>query len=111
MPIDFDALVLSVGQNTFGIQIIVLPIKSQPLVASYPARGVLTQQQLSIPMEDGSVMASLIRKLSIRISEFPIVPVQGDKISIGPKMYFIDDSHSGDDGQGATVLILKETRS
>jgi hypothetical protein len=106
--INFDALVLGPAMAVFGQPITVTPLASQPGVAAYPAIGVFRAEPTSVPMDDGSIVASTIYTLGIRVSGFPIPPRPEDKISVGGGDYWIDRVHP--DGQGGAILTLKKVQ-
>lgn len=106
--IDFDALVLLPAQTTFGVAIIVTPTASQPGVAAYAARGVFEALPQIVLLEGGEELATTRRTLSIRVSEYPIPPRQGDSVMVGTENYLIDSATI--DGQGGAELSLRATR-
>ena len=114
--IDFDATVIAAGQDAFARPIVVTPLRSMPAPHTpYPARGVWSSRDVDIPLEDGGILSGQRPTLSIRVSEFVAQPPpgQGDLIAIPAYMttpdlgsFIIEDGD--DDGQGATLLTLKE---
>src|SRR5262245_48505278 len=79
--IDFDALVLAPAMGVFGKPVTVTPIRSQPTAAPYPARGVWEISNVAIVTEDGGQFSNRTIKLGIRMSEFALLPVQGDWVT------------------------------
>jgi hypothetical protein len=109
--IDFDSLVLSVAQNTFARPITITPTKSIPGAAPYVARGIWDSKAVDLVMED-SVMVSQDLTLSIRSAEFAVAPMQGDTIELDayqslPRIGICAIDRITDDGQGASLLVLK----
>lgn len=95
--------------DTFEHVVTILPLKSiGPGAPSYEARGIYRQQEVDVQTEDGAVMPSDIKTLDIRLSEFAVVPLRGDEVTFDGVTFLVDDS--GDDGQGAGKLVLKEVR-
>lgn len=45
-------------------------------------RGIYTSEDMNIVLEDGSIMSDQKTIFDIRAEEFPILPVQGDTLSI-----------------------------
>lgn len=113
--IDFDKLVLRAGQSTFARPITIEPIVSQPGAPVYslqadgisPLRGIWTEQNIDVALEEG-IMSSRVRTLDIRLIEFAIPLMQGDKVTVSgvtSPVHIIDDVD--EDGQGAAKLTLK----
>lgn len=108
MPVDFDKLVLEPSQRTFAISIFVNPVTSQPEVGIYAARAIWSKRPVDITTDNGAVLSSEERRLSIRLSEFLVPPVQNDQISYDnmETWHWVDDVD--EDGQGAAALALRE---
>lgn len=110
--IDFDALVIAVGQNTFARPILVNPLCSQPGRPAYAARGVWSARPVDVMMEDSSIMVSQEFKMNIRRAEFPVMIEQGDTIEIPaagslPRVGICAIDELKPDGQGSVDLFLK----
>jgi hypothetical protein len=125
--INFDALVLAPAMGVFAKPVTVTPIRSQPTAAPYPARGVWEIANVAIVTEDGGQFSNRTIKLGVRMSEFTVLPVQGDwittkvqhlplaytdRLSLDPNstMNFVIDDQSPD-GQGGCSLTLKRVTS
>lgn len=106
MAIDFDALVLKPCQDTFAKPMLVMPLASQPSVPVYPARRISSKRPVDIALEGGGVLSSDETRLGIRLSEFPIPPVPGDRVSLdgGLTWLEIDDLDSDDEGDAKLAL-------
>ena len=109
--IDFDALVLTPAMDVFARPVVVLPVVSQPGVLAYTARGVWASKPDTIQTEGGEAISTNVPTLSIRLSEFSIAPVQGDRITIPANLsapalgtFFVFDVNG--DGQGGADLVL-----
>ena len=119
MAIDFDSLLVGPGQDTFAKTITVTPTVSQPGVIPYAGRGVWSSDILSIVLEDGNPLTTRTLSISIRLSEYTVVPVQGDTIAlvsdttsffagiaVGTTVSFlIDDMRFK--GDGSCLIIVK----
>lgn len=110
--IDFDALVLGPAMDAFARPVTVFPIYSQPGAPSYPARGIWGRRQADMQLEDESILGTDDLTLGIRIGEFPIVPVAGDRFDIPaagslPRVGLCEMVDDGDDGQGGYAIVLK----
>lgn len=102
--IDFDALVLSVGQNTFGVPITYKPVTSAPGQSQFAARGVYTKRPVDVVTDHG-VLQTFEHKLSVRVNEYPAVPAQGDVLFMNNVRWLVDNVEP--DGQGAASLTIK----
>ena len=104
MAINFSALVLNAAQSTFGEAVTVSPIVSQPGAESYEARGIFSNPAVEVPTDQGYV-TTRSPMLGIRLSEFSVPPVMGDRVTVGGVTYQVHDRQ--DDGHGAADLILR----
>ena len=110
--IDFDATVLSAAMDAFARPFTVTPLKSQPGLPAYAARGVWTSKPVDVPLEDGNIMSSQVHTLGVRLSEFQVPIAPGDIVDIpisgtAPALGSFAVEDTDDDGQGGSVLTLK----
>ncbi len=122
MSVDFDALVLAPCEEVFSHPVTITPVVSDPNASPYEARGIWTIKVTDILTEDGGSFSNRKITLGIQLSEFEIVPKEGDWVSTPvshlPLAYWqgdvlpnsvidfvIDDATP--DGQGHSVLTLK----
>lgn len=105
--IDFDKLVLGPAMKTFAEPFIVIP-SSDSNVSQYGMRGVWTERPNDIIVGDELISSGQIRTVGFRASEVSTQPQPGWRIkrSKNNATYYIDDYD--DDGQGGTLLTLKE---
>lgn len=106
--IDFDALVVSVGQTVFGEPVSVWPKGNSS--AAYDARGSWSERPVDVALQDDLIASSQVKTLAIRRSEFRPEFGQGDHI-VRLKTharYIVDDVD--DDGQGGSLVTLKSVR-
>jgi ribosomal protein S8E len=83
MAIDFSTVVYLQCQDTFGREITITPVVSQPNGAAYTARGILTTRGTAIQTDAGMVvMSDQETILDIREREFSVVPMQGDQVDV-----------------------------
>jgi hypothetical protein len=122
MPVDFSALVLSPCMNTFAIAVMINPIKSQPLAAPYPARGVFSSDQTSVMLENGAVLSDQVTTLGIRRSDkradgtpmWVALPMRGDgcvtldAAGVPVENFWVADIDA--DGQGGHMLSLRKEK-
>jgi hypothetical protein len=52
------------------------------LAYTYQARGIWTVRVVDLVLQDGEKMTSRTLELDLRISELPVIPLQGDQISV-----------------------------
>ncbi len=110
--IDFNALVLGPAMAAFARPVTIFPDYSQPGEPSYDARGIWGRRPADMQLEDGSILGTDELTLGIRIGEFPILPVAGDRIEIPaagslPRVGICEMVDDGEDGQGGYALVLK----
>ncbi len=109
---DFSQLVLAPGINAFGIAVTVMPDASQPGQLAYVARGVFSSAPINVTMEDGTTFSDQQTTLGIRLREFIVPPVNGDRIKptegeAAGVTFWVGDSST--DGQGGMTLLLRRT--
>jgi hypothetical protein len=71
--------------NTFGRNVIVTPLASQPGAPSYGNRGVYITQPVDVMTEAGIVFSDQRTMLKIRLAEYPVPPIVKDKVTIPPQ--------------------------
>lgn len=113
MTIDFNATVLQAAQDTFGRPVTIFPIRSQPGMPPYTARGIFKSDSITVQMEGGAAYSDAYTTLDVRDSELVVQPTTMDQITIG----IVQEITSGlgqyevhdvlHDGQGGTKLVLK----
>lgn len=103
--IDFDALVLGPAMDTFARPVSIIPLKSRSSSVPYAARGVYAERPVDVLTEGDAILSSTNITLGIRLSEFTVEPVQGDKVVIGARTFLVDDTDP--DGEGGLMLALK----
>lgn len=115
MAVDFTSLLYAVCQDEFGRPVTITPVKSQPGGGAYQNRGIFDTRELNVVLEDGSILADQETILDIRVSEYPIIPVQGDLVDVpaDPADGDIPDRgqfvvvKTNENGGGELTLVLK----
>ena len=116
---DFDRLVLNPCQNSFGKPLTIDPLASIPGASPYTARGIWTVKVVDVILDDGSQLTTRTLEIDVRLSELPILPMQGDQITIiadvqsefvgvqigSPILFQVDDVRI--DSGGAAKLLVK----
>jgi hypothetical protein len=82
MGLDWSNTVYSPCQDTFGREIWVNPLASQPGQPAYQARGIYNHNRLNIMLEDGSMFVEQETILDVRVAEFSVPPQQNDQVTI-----------------------------
>jgi hypothetical protein len=120
MAINFDQLLVLPGQNIFSQPLTITPTVSQASPHTpYAGRGVWSSTIESVTLEDGNKLTTRTLSISIRVNEYPIVPVQGDTvtlvsdsksffagIALGTTVSFLIDDLLFK-GDGSSLIILK----
>jgi hypothetical protein len=116
---NFDALVLGPAQNSFSKPLTISPLASIPGTTPYVARGIWTVRVVDVILDDGSQLTTRTLEIDVRLSELPVLPMQGDQITIvadvqsefsgvsigSPILLQIDDVRL--DSGGAAKLLVK----
>ena len=85
----------------FGEPVTVTPSGGSPVAG----RGIFANRAINDDVGDTEVTRT-VPVLSVRLSEFPVTPVQGLAIEVRSVAYEVDNILP--DGQGAADLVLKE---
>ncbi len=104
---DFANLVLGPVMAAFGRPITFTPVKSEPGVAAYPARGVYAVKQVTIRTEDGGGFTDQQPTLGIRLADYPVPPMQSDSFTLNGVAWWVWDVQP--DGQGGADLVIKQS--
>jgi hypothetical protein len=112
--LNFDRLVGKHAQRAFARPAQVTPVVSQPGEPPYDARGIFRSDKVDIPLEGGGVASDQRTTLDVRMAEFDVQIMQGDKVQVGQmgartvvpsdKLYRVADVD--EDGQGGLRLDL-----
>jgi len=76
-----DDVILPI-MNTFGRNVVVTPVASQPGQPAYGNRGVYITQPVDVMTEAGIVFSDQRTMLKIRLAEYPVPPIAKDQIHI-----------------------------
>ena len=68
--------------DAFARPVTVTPLVSQPGSPAYGARGYFDSKETDILTEAGAVLSDSQTFLDIRMEEYPVLPLQGDRIDI-----------------------------
>lgn len=112
--IDFAALALGPGIAAFGRPVTVTPLPARPVLPAFPASGIWAVRNVDIPLDEGGSMNSTTITLGIRLSDWPVPPVQGMAVRVPPAGSYPDEGtlwvdDVDPDGQGGAMLTLKRT--
>ncbi len=82
MAIDFSKQVYLPAFNIFARPAVFTPLKSQPSQPAYNGRGIYGTQELDVLAEGASTFSDQITIFDVIETEFSVVPIQGDRVSI-----------------------------
>jgi hypothetical protein len=110
MPIDFSNEVYLITRNTFARDVTVTPIASQPGVPSFASYGIFDSKETDVLAEDGSIFSDSKTILDIRVEDFPVEPIQGDRVLVsdmpGAPGGFFEVADVGGKGNAGGELTL-----
>jgi hypothetical protein len=114
MALNFSQDLYGVIWNVMTRPMTVTPLASNPTAPAYAARCYFDTKESDILTEDGSIFSDSKTFIDIRLAEFPVMPMQGDKIEIpfhedvpGGTYEVLDLTGKGNAG-GIITLILRE---
>jgi len=113
MGMNFEQMIYAPNFAQWARPITFMPIVSQPAVGGFAARGIWHCDLLEEVLEDGSLFVAQRMSLDILESEFPVLPEQGDQLTIPmDNMVRAEGSFEVDsvtrNGGGETTLALRK---
>jgi hypothetical protein len=113
MPVDFSQFVYAPNFAVFARPIIVTPVASQPSQPAYGARGIYGTAPVDIVGSDGSIFSDQKTIIDILEAEFPILPVQLDRIEVPavngiPAAGLFEVIDADTNGGGETTLTVRK---
>lgn len=84
MGVDYSTLIYLPNYNQWARPVTFYPIMSQPGAPAYIGRGIFGTVGIDIIALDASDVAEQKTILDILEAEFPILPIQQDRLYIGP---------------------------
>ena len=112
MALDVSNLIYSKTQDIFGRPVVITPLASQPGQPAYSNRGIYTTEPLDVLAEEGAIFSDQRSILDVRDSEYAVIPIQGDQISIPATgtlpavgVFYVNDQKNN--GGGETTLELR----
>jgi hypothetical protein len=113
MAVEFSKEVYLRTQDMFSVGCTITPLKSNPAGAAYSTRGIFTTRPVDIVGVDGSIFSDQQTIIDIRELEFPILPIQGDRINIpvdcnGVPLGDFEIMDADTNGGGETTLVLRK---
>src|SRR5262245_2154038 len=112
--INYIEAVYEPALDVFAREITVSPVVSQPGVLPFAARGIYDTKAVDVTGLDGSVFSDTQTILDILESEFPILPVQGDRVTVPassagmPACGEFEVIDADSNGGGETTLALRK---
>lgn len=113
MAVNFSELLYSPVQDTFARRVEITPIASQPGAPAYSARGRFSTKKEDIITPSGAVVNDQMTTLEIRSAEFPVPPIQLDRIQVlddsdaGPSPGTFEVSDTFNNHKGKLILLLR----
>lgn len=113
MGVDWSTEVYLLNYNMFARPVMFYPIKSQPSVPSYTARGIFSTIPIDIIVQDGGNLSDQKTILDILEREFAVLPVQQDRVYIGldtsgmPAIGTFEIQDIDTNGGGESTLTLR----
>ncbi|MFH1557424.1 MAG: hypothetical protein ABII76_21660 [Pseudomonadota bacterium] len=100
--VDFSRLVLGPAMRVFSRAVVFKPAAG----GEHQVRGIFDRAYVQVPSDDGSVQESVAPRLGIRIDEWPVMPLQKDRIVIGTETFMVVFAEP--DGQGGATVVLRK---
>jgi hypothetical protein len=108
LGLNFSELVYKPQYDFWAVDVFFTPLVGAP----YAARGIFTTRALDVPTEDGAIFSDQETILDILEAEFPIIPGEGDRVSIPRDCNGVDQgtwevADADTNGGGETTLLLR----
>jgi len=112
MPVNVSTLVKLPCQDMFSVPVTFTPIVSQPGQPAYPNRGIFQTGPVDVLLLDGSIFSDQRTILDIRAAEYPVLPMQGDRVTVpfdqnGAPVGEFEITDTSDDGGLITCTLRK----
>ena len=113
MGVNFSNLLYLPVFDLFAVSITVNPVASQPGQPAYSARGIFDTNDIDVIAQDGSIFSDQRTELYLRESEFPVIPLQNDRVTIpadcnGVPLGEFEIIDTDTNGGGETKLTLRK---
>jgi hypothetical protein len=114
MGLDYSGLIYLPQYDMFARPVTFYPVRSQPTVPSYSARGIFGTTDIDIISLDGSTVSDQRTILDIRVREFSVLPVQQDRLYIPDDpggmeaAGWFEINNLDDNGGGEITLTLRK---
>ncbi len=113
MAVPFATILYKPVFDFYAVPVIINPVASQPNGGTYSARGILDTNSVDVVAMDGSIYSDSKTELDILETEFTVLPIQNDRVTIPADCngvnkgeYEIIDTDSN--GGGETCLTLRK---
>src|SRR6516164_7206808 len=113
MGVDFATWVYSPCFDTFARTLTLYPMKSQPTVPGFVARGIFDTNEIDIMGIDQEIITDARTELDIFMPEWVVYPVQGDLVDIPWEddvdggLFSVADVHGHGNAGGELTLTLQ----
>jgi hypothetical protein len=115
MSVNVSTMVKLPCQDMFSVPVTLTPLASQPGQPAYANRGIFITGAVDVALTDGSVFSDQQTILDIRAAEYPIAPLQGDRVTVpvdqnGAPQGEFEITDTSDDG-GLITLTLRRVET
>jgi hypothetical protein len=114
MPVDFETTLFLQCMDTYARTITITPTVSQPAQPAYSGRGIYNTRETMVQTDVGmAVLSDQETILDILEGEFPIPPVQGDRINVPADSGLaakgdFEVVSTSTNGVGQTTLVIRK---
>ncbi len=113
MPIDYPSVVYEPAYAVFARSVTFNPLASQPGQPTYVGRGIFNTVPIDMVMIDGSIASEQRTILDVLETEFTVVPIQHDLVTIPadggmPALGTYEVIEVVTNGGGETTLTLRK---
>jgi hypothetical protein len=111
--VNFASIVYSPNFDFWAVPAIFNPLASAPGSGTYTMRGIFDTRTINVLAEDNSIYSDQRTELDILEREFPVIPKQGDHVTIPQDCNGVDQGEwvvvdSTTNGGGETTLTLRK---
>lgn len=113
MAINWSTQVYEPQYSTFARPVTFTPTKSQPLASAFGSRGIYGTVSIDVIGEDQTIISDARTILDVLESDFAVVPMQGDLVSIPanigmPALGDFEIIDANTNGGGETTLFIRK---
>jgi hypothetical protein len=111
LGVNFSLMIYEPNQDVFSVDVDFNPVVSGG--TGYVGRGIFATRSLMVQSEAGSLYSDQETILDILESEFPVLPMQGDRLTIPKDCNGVNQGEwevidKSTNGGGETTLVLRK---